>query len=373
MSGADRVGAAARQFAIDGELLRAEPFGSGHINDTYRVTFARGGAAASYVLQRINRGIFKKPEALMENVQRVTAHLAAQVADEPDRARRALTLIETRDGRGWHVDEEGGYWRVFNFIPGARSYDAVESTAQAFEAARAFGRFQQMLASLPAPRLHDTIPDFHNTPKRLAALLEAIAADKAGRARLARPEIKFALARAAMTSVLLDAHLPERVTHNDTKLNNVLLDDATGEGICVMDLDTTMPGLGLNDFGDMVRTMTSPAAEDERDLANVGLQSEMFEAVVRGYLSTAGGFLSKDETALLAFAGKLITFETGIRFLADYLNGDSYFKVHREGQNLDRCRTQFKLVESIERQEEDMQRLVERLQREAGATLRHYS
>ena len=359
--GADRIGAVARQFAIDGEFERAEPFGSGHINDTYRVTFARGGVAASYVLQRINHGIFKKPEALMENVQRVTAHLAAQVADEPDRARRALRLIETRDGRGWHVDDEGGYWRVFCFIPAARSYDAVESTAQAFEAARAFGRFQQMQASLPAPRLHDTIPDFHNTPKRFEALLGAIAKDKAGRARLAAPEIEFALARAAMTGVLLDAHLPERVTHNDTKLNNVLLDDLTGEGICVMDLDTTMPGLAPYDFGDMVRTMTSTAAEDERDLKKVELQAEMFEAVVRGYLSTAGDFLSRDETALLAFAGKLITFETGIRFLADYLDGDSYFKVHRDGQNLDRCRTQFKLVESMERQGEWMERLVERL------------
>jgi aminoglycoside phosphotransferase (APT) family kinase protein len=294
-------------------------------------------------------------------VERVTAHLATIVADEPDWRRRALRLIPARDGRGWHVDAAGNHWRAYRFIERARTYDAVESTEQAFQAGRAFGRFQQQLAGLPAPRLHDTIPDFHHTPKRFTALEQAIAADTAGRAALAKAEIDFALAHKPMASVLLDAKLPERVTHNDTKFNNVMLDDVTGEGICVIDLDTVMPGLAPYDFGDMVRTTTSPAMEDERDLRKVTMQFPMFEALVRGYMSSAGEFLTREEKALLAFSGKLITFEIGTRFLTDYLAGDTYFKVHREGHNLDRCRTQFKLVESIEEQEERMNRLVESL------------
>lgn len=297
----------------------------------------------------------------MENIQRVTAHLAAQVADDPDRGRRVLRLIPSRDGSAWHVDADGNYWRAYYFIPKARTYDAVENTEQAFQAARAFGRFQEMLAGLPAPRLHDTIPNFHNTPKRFKALQDAISADVAGRAVLAKREIEFALAHEPIVHVLMNAHLPERVTHNDTKFNNVMLDDATGEGICVIDLDTVMPGLAPYDFGDMVRTTTSPAKEDEKDLSKVTMQFAMFEALMRGYLSSAGGFLTTEEKKLLAFSGKLITFEIGIRFLTDYLSGDTYFKVHREGHNLDRCRTQFKLVESIEQQEEQMSRLVESL------------
>ena len=190
---------------------------------------------------------------------------------------------------------KANHWRAYRFIERARTYDAVERPEQAFQAARAFGRFQQMLADLPAPRLHDTIPDFHHTPKRFAALEQAIAADVAGRAILAKAEIEFALARESITGVLLDANLPERVTHNDTKFNNVMLDDATGEGICVIDLDTVMPGLALYDFGDMVRTTTSPAMEDEQDLSKVTMQFPMFEALVRGYLSSAGGFLTKAE------------------------------------------------------------------------------
>ena len=356
-----RIAAEARQFEIGGEFLEATPYGSGHINDTYKVFFREGSASRCHILQRINHNIFKNPEALMQNVERVTAHLATIVADEPDWRRRALRLIPARDGRGWHVDAAGNHWRAYRFIERARTYDAVESTEQAFQAGRAFGRFQQQLAGLPAPRLHDTIPDFHHTPKRFTALEQAIAADTAGRAALAKAEIDFALAHKPMASVLLDAKLPERVTHNDTKFNNVMLDDVTGEGICVIDLDTVMPGLAPYDFGDMVRTTTSPAMEDERDLRKVTMQFPMFEALVRGYMSSAGEFLTREEKALLAFSGKLITFEIGTRFLTDYLAGDTYFKVHREGHNLDRCRTQFKLVESIEEQEERMNRLVESL------------
>lgn len=353
--------AISQQFQISGEFLRAEPYGSGHINDTYAVTFNQGGAPMRYLFQRINHNVFKNPDALMENVQRVTEHLSAKIASGPDSSRRVLTLIAARDGRAWYCDPEGNHWRVYIFIEKARTHDAVQSTQQAFQAATAFGNFQRMLADLPAPRLHDTIPDFHHTPKRFAALEEAIAADKANRAALAKREIEFALQHKAMTSVLLDAKLPERVTHNDTKFNNVMLDDATGEGICVIDLDTVMPGLALYDFGDMVRTTTSPAKEDERDLSKVKMQFPMFEALARGYLSAAGGVLTQAEKRQLAFAGKIITFEIGIRFLADFLAGDVYFKVHRDGHNLDRCRTQFKLVGSIGQQESAMNKLVEEI------------
>ena len=348
-----------RSFRFDGDFLSAAPHGGGHINDTYAAVFDQRGARVRYILQRINHHVFKNPAALMENIQRVTAHLQSKLAT--DRLHHALTLIPTRDGAPYHRDADGNYWRAYVFNENARTYDAVESTRQAFEAAKAFGQFQQLLADLPAPRLHDTIPDFHHTPKRFAAFEAALDADVAGRAKLARPEIEFALRHKAMTGVLLDAALPERVTHNDTKLNNVMFDDVTGEGVCVIDLDTVMPGLALYDFGDMVRTTTSPAKEDERDLGKVRMQFPMFEALVRGYLAAAGGFLTKAEKEFLPFSGKLITFEIGIRFLADFLAGDVYFKVHRDGHNLDRCRTQFRLVESIEQQEAEMNRLVQSL------------
>jgi Ser/Thr protein kinase RdoA (MazF antagonist) len=350
---------AASHFEIAGELASIAPYGSGHINDTYCAVFEIGAEQRRFILQRINRNVFKNPAALMENIQRVTGHLGAKVADEPDGGRMVLVLIPTRDHRPFHVDGEGNYWRAYRFIENARTFDTVESTEQAYEAARAFGQFQQLLVDLPAARLHDTIPGFHDTPRRLAMFEQALAADVAGRVSLAGAEIEFALARRSVAGVLLDADLPERVIHNDTKFNNVMFDDATGRGICVVDLDTVMPGLVLYDFGDMVRTATSPAQEDELDLTRVTMQFPMFEALVRGYLSTAGGFLTKAERRHLAVAGKVITYEQGLRFLTDYLAGDTYYKVAREGHNLDRCRTQFKLIESIEAQEAEMVQLVE--------------
>lgn len=355
------VRAEARHFQFNGEVSSIAPHGNGHINDTYLVTCWTNADSARYILQHINLNVFHDPAAVMQNIERVTAHLAAQASGEPDGARRALQLVPARDGRNWHRDSAGETWRAYRFIENARTYETATSAAQALQAARAFGRFQQQLAGLPPPRLHDTIPDFHNTPKRFAALERAIAADAVNRAALARPEIEFALAHQSITGVLLNANLPERITHNDTKFNNVLLDDVTGEAICVIDLDTVMPGLALYDFGDMVRTTTSPADEDERDLSKVTMQFPLFEALVRGYLDATGAFLTPAEKQYIAFSGKLITFETGIRFLADFLAGDTYFKVHRERHNLDRCRTQFRLVESIEKQEEEMIRLVESL------------
>ena len=351
----------ARQFQIPGDFVGAEPYGSGHINDTFRVAFSRAGTPARYVFQRINHRIFKNPVALMENIQRVTGHLRKKITGVPDAARQALTLIPSQTGQAWHRDTAGNYWRVYDFIERARTYDAVESPAQAYEAAKTFGRFQHLLTDLPAPRLHDTIPDFHHTPKRFAEFERALAADAANHARLAAPEIEFALRHQPVTGALLAAGLPERITHNDTKFNNVMLDDATGAGVCVIDLDTVMPGLALYDFGDMVRTTTSPVREDELDLTKVTMQLPMFAALVRGYWSAAGGFLTPAERQSLVLAGKVITLEIGLRFLADYLAGDTYFKIHRLGHNLDRCRTQFRLVESIEQQEAQMHRLVAQL------------
>ena len=358
MSKEHDVSAIACQFQIDGEFAGATTHGSGHINDSYCVTFHQAGMPVRYILQRINHSIFKNPIALMENIQRVTSHLAAKVSGEPDRSRLVLTLIPARDERVWHVDADGSYWRTYRFIEKARTYDAVESTEQAFQAAKAFGRFQKLLVDLPPPRLHDTIRDFHNTPKRFIALDQAITSDVASRAILAKPEIEVAFAHQSIISILLDVDLPERITHNDTKFNNVMLDDVTGEGICVIDLDTVMPGLALHDFGDMVRTATSPAKEDEQDLSKVTMQFSMFQAIVRGYLASASDFLTKTERQHLVFSGKLMTFEQGIRFLTDYLQNDAYYRVNRNEHNLDRCRTQFKLLESIEQQEERMVRLV---------------
>ena len=350
--------AVASQFQFYGEFLSAAPYGTGHINDTYAVAFSQAGTPVRYILQRINQNVFKNPAALMENVRRVTTHLAGKLSGRPDFSRRFLTLIAARDGRAWHQDAGGNYWRAYLFIEKARTYDAIESAEQARQAAKAFGEFQTLLADLPPPPLHSTIPDFHHTPKRFARFDQALATDVANRAREAQPEIEFVLRRQPMASVLVESGLPERVTHNDTKLNNVMLDDTTGDGICVIDLDTVMPGLVLFDFGDMVRTSTCPAKEDERDLSKIQMQFPLFEALVQGYLSATAAFLTPGERRCLAFSGKLITLEIGLRFLTDFLEGDVYFKVHRAGHNLDRCRTQFKLVESMEQQEERMEKLV---------------
>jgi hypothetical protein len=353
--------AIARQFQIYGEFRHAEPYGTGHINDTYAAVFDQAGTSVRYIFQRINHKVFQNPPAVMENIRRVTAHLGNKLAGERDFSRRALTLIPARDGSVFHQDAAGNYWRAYFFIEKARTYDALQSPEQAFQVAKAFGQFQKLLVDLPAPPLHETIVGFHDTPRRFAQLEQAIARNAANRARLVRAEIEFALRRKSMTGRLLAAGLPERITHNDTKLSNVMLDEATGEGICITDVDTVMPGLAPYDFGDMVRTGTSPALEDERDLSKVSMQFQMFEALVHGYLASAGGFLTKAEKEHLAFAGKLITFEMGIRFLADFLAGDVYYKVRHDTHNLDRCRTQFRLIESMEQQEDQMNLVVSRM------------
>ena len=358
-----------RQFQIYGEILHAETLKIGHINETYSATYDQGGMRVRYIHQKINKGVFKNPVAVMKNVMRVTTHIRRKLetAGARDITRRSLVVIPTRNGQSHHVGRDGEFWRTFVFVEGVQSLEAVQSPDQALQAGRAFGEFQSLLVDLPGGRLHETIPAFHDTRKRFGALQQAIAKDHYNRARSARAEIEFALSRAGLVGVILDAmakgKIPERVTHNDTKFNNVMLDTLTGEAKCVVDLDTVMPGCALYDFGDMVRTTTSPTLEDELDLSKVKMQLPIFRQLAEGYLSTAGAFLTETEKSLMAFSGKLITFEIGMRFLTDFLSGDTYFRIHRPDHNLDRCRTQFKLVESIEQQEKAMQNFVDGLGR----------
>ncbi len=357
----------ASAFYIYGDFVEAVPYGSGHINDTFAATYDQSGRIVRYVFQRINHNVFKNPPALMDNVLRVTNHVKEKLSHLHDSSRRTLTLALTHNEKPFYRDSNGNYWRAYLFIEGASTYDIIESPEQARLAAKAFGEFQGHLVDLKGPRLSETIPDFHNTPSRLANLDAAVKADVCGRVKELKAELDFVEKRRHIVSHLLDLNakglIPERTTHNDTKLNNVMLDDETGEGICVIDLDTVMPGLALYDFGDLVRTSTSPAAEDEKDLSKVAMQMPMFKALAEGYIQGAGHFLTDSEIENMAFSGKLITFEIGLRFLTDYLSGDKYFKIKRPEHNLDRCRTQFKLVERIEEQEAEMNAYVASLKK----------
>lgn len=361
----------AEAFQIWGSLLKAEPYGTGHINDTYAARFDQGGTSVRYIIQRINRNVFKEIPRMMDNIERVTRHLREKLLAEgiAGISRRTMTLIPTRDEKSYCRDQEGNYWRSYIFIERASTYDTLGSPSQAYEAARAFGSFQRRLADLPEPALEETIPGFHDGPGRFRAFVAALEADAHNRAAQCRDEIDFLEEHASVLDVaprlVAEGRIPIRAVHNDTKINNVLIDDQTGEGICVIDMDTLMPGLSLYDFGDMVRTCTCFAAEDERNLSQIVMQMPMFEKLVEGFLSTAGPILSETEIDHLAFAGKMITLTIGTRFLTDYLAGDVYFKVHRDGHNLDRCRTQFKLVQSIIDQEGIMNDFVERTR---GAT-----
>ncbi len=358
----DRICAA---FDCEGTWISSCTIPSGHINDTYRSDFDKNGRRIKYVNQRINHLVFREPELLMENIERVTRFAREQIlaaGGDPDR--ETLTIVPTREGKSFHRTPEGTYWRMFRYIDGARTYDRVEDLRLVYSASKAFGNFQKMLALLPGERLHETIPDFHHTRKRYEAFLAALEFDPASRAAAVRPEIDFVIAREKDTGEVVDGlasgRIPERVTHNDTKLNNVMIDHVTGEGICVIDLDTVMPGSVLYDFGDSVRLGAATADEDERDLAKVGFDLGLFDRLAAGYLDAARDFLVPAETELLAFSAKLLTLECGIRFLTDHLKGDVYFKIHREGHNLDRARTQFKMVAEMERQMGAMEAVVKK-------------
>jgi Ser/Thr protein kinase RdoA (MazF antagonist) len=355
--------AIASAFAVEGRWVSSCPIPSGHINDTYCSEFVSAGRRTKCVNQRINHLVFREPEKLMENIERVTRFAREQIlAAGGDPLRETLTLVPTRDGSSFLKTPEGAYWRTFLYIDGARTYDRAENLKHVYAASRAFGAFQKMLSGLPGARLHETIPDFHHTRKRFEAFLAAVERDPANRAAAVKPEIGFALEREGDTGAVVDGlaagRIPERVTHNDTKLNNVMIDDKTGEGVCVIDLDTVMPGSVLYDFGDSVRLGAANAAEDERDLSRVGFNARFFDRLAAGYLDASREFLTSREKQLLAFSARLMTLECGMRFLTDHLNGDVYFRIHREGHNLDRCRTQFKMVAEMERQEDEMEAVV---------------
>ena len=350
----------ARQFRTRGEPADIAPIPVGHINDTFIVTTGNN----RYVLQRINQIVFRKPVEVMANAVRITEHIRGKMeAAAAGSASRQLTAVATYDGGAYYQDAAGNVWRMYNFVENAVTYDSLQSAALACEAARMFGWFQRMLTDLPGPALYETIPGFHNTPRRFERFQEVRKADVAHRAQQARDEIDFVFEHAAICHVLYDlvqrGAIPVRIAHNDAKINNVMFDTSTNEGVCVIDLDTVMPGLSVYDFGDLVRTATCPADEDERDLAKVAVDVALFEALAQGFVAGAGSFLTRAEREHLVFGGLLITFEQMIRFLTDYLAGDVYYKVHREGHNLDRTRTQMKLVQSILEQEEHLNRLVE--------------
>ena len=364
METSNKVHEAIDGFKLPGELKECIRYGSGHINDTYRLTYETPQGTKRYILQRMSKSIFKKPVELMENVSGVTAWLRKKIIENGgDPERETLTLVKSNDGLPYFVDSTGEYWRVYLFIEGATCYDAVKDDNDFYQSAVAFGHFQRLLADYPAETLHETIKDFHNTPDRLEKFKKAVAEDICGRAASVQKEIDFILEREELTHALydlqLDGRLPLRVTHNDTKLNNIMIDDETGKAICVIDLDTVMPGLTANDFGDSIRFGASTALEDEQDLSKVSCDLHL-DVYARGFIEGCGGALTDLEIDMLPMGAILMTFENGIRFLTDHLEGDHYFHIHREGHNLDRCRTQLTLVKDMQEKLPQMNAIIQK-------------
>lgn len=361
----ERLKKIAGQFMDGSGILSIVPHGNGHINDTFAVLYRDGTKEKKLILQKINKTVFLEPEKVMENVAGVTSFLAkkiAQAGGNPER--ETLTILPVGSGKNYYVDESGEYWRCYLFISDAFCAETAETPEDFYKAAVAFGNFQSMLADYPAETLHETIADFHNTKARLDVFCRTVEEDKFNRVQEVQEEIRFILNRREdaeyFTNLLEKGEIPLRVTHNDTKINNILMDCRTHEGICVIDLDTVMPGLSVHDFGDAVRFGASTAAEDETDLSKVSCDMELFEAYTKGFMEGCGGRLTEAEIKLLPMGAKVITLELAIRFLTDYLNGDVYFKIHRDGHNLDRCRTQLKLVADMEEKWEQMQAIVEK-------------
>ncbi len=352
-------------FELNGQVVDIAHFSTGHINETYLSSFQSETGRRNYVHQKINHNVFKEPEKVMLNIERVTRHARQKIiASGGDPARETLNIVPTLGGETFHRDDDGNYWRTYHQIQGARTYEMVEDLRHVYNASKAFGKFQRMLSDLPGGRLYETIPNFHNTPRRFEAFMDAVLCDAHNRAQQVKPEIDFVLNHESRMSVIVDGMqlgaIPERVTHNDTKLNNVMIDDATGEGICVIDLDTVMPGSVLYDFGDSVRIGACTAAEDEQNLNLVNIDLTMFDRLARGYLEANCDFLTPLEIDLLPFSAMLLSLACGMRFLTDHLNGDVYFRIHRPNHNLDRCRTQFKMVSEIEKNMEQLTAIVNR-------------
>lgn len=354
------------KFKFEGEFIESEDHKCGHINDTFILDFKKdNGSIRKYILQRINTDIFKNPEELMDNFTKVTRHIGEKiVASGGNRLRETLNIVQTVDNKSFYRTENGHYFRALVFIEGARTYMMVEKPQHLYTTGRTLGKFQQQLSDFPVKGLYETIPDFHNTKKRYEAFLEAVEKDEEGRVASCLDDIAFAINRAKDTEILVNlldmGKLPLRVTHNDTKFNNVMIDDITGEGIALIDLDTVMPGLSLYDFGDAIRSGATTALEDEADLSKVKFDINLFEHFTKGYLETAKDALTETEIEYLPLSAKIITLELGMRFLMDHLNGDTYFKVDRENHNLDRARNQFKLVLDMEENMENMREIIKR-------------
>ena len=352
-------------FTAEGTFLKGEPYGSGHIHDTFRIE-TKEKDKDDYIVQRLNNKIFKNIPELQQNIERVTVHLQNKLRAIPGSniKRECLILIPAHDGKSWIVDKEGHFWRMYIFISNHRSYNIVDSTDKAFQGGKAIGRFQAMLADMPGGPLHETIPSFHDIEKRLKTLNNKIAEDPAGRVESVKSEISEVLKRAEEMKIILrlgkEGKIPSRITHNDTKFNNILLDE-NDKALCVIDLDTVMPGYVHYDFGDAIRTVTNTAAEDEKDLSKVKMNINLFKAYAEGYLSETGKTLNEVEKEYLAFAPRLITYTIGTRFLTDYIDGDNYFKIHHEFHNIQRARAQLKLVMSMEEQYGDMQEIIRKL------------
>ena len=350
----------AGQFALPGELRSCEPYGNGHINSTFLIICNENGRDRRFILQEVNGNVFKNPEWVMMNIERVVDFLRERSADP----RGVMTLIKTKSGAHFHTDNDGRCWRIFDFIENSVCLERPESKEDFRQCAVAFGRFQRDLNEFPAESLFETIPDFHNTPKRYNDFMKAVERDICGRARNVGPEIEFLREREKFYSVLNDAHsagsLPLRVTHNDTKINNVMLDGATRQALCVIDLDTIMPGFSVNDFGDAIRFGANTSAEDERDCSRSGLDLELFDSYASGFTEGCGGLLGKDEIMLCPEGAEMMTLECGMRFLTDYLSGDTYFRTAYPEHNLIRCRTQLALAADMENKWDEMKNIIKK-------------
>jgi hypothetical protein len=352
-------------FKADGTFLEGELYGNGHIHDTYLVKTTEKDKD-DYILQRLNNRIFKNIPQLQNNIERVTGHLRSKLISIPgsDIKRECLNLINSFDGKTWITDEDGSYWRMYIFIANHKSYNIVDSSDKAFQGGKAIGRFQAMLSDLGGEPLYETIPFFHDIGKRLDTFYDKVKTDPVKRAELVKKEISFVLKRAEEMKVIIrlgrEGKIPLRITHNDTKFNNILLDE-DDKALCVIDLDTVMPGYVHYDFGDAIRTATNMALEDEKDLSLVKMNLDLFRAYSEGYLSEASDTLNDIEKEYLAFAPRLITFTIALRFLTDYLDGDNYFKIHHEHHNLQRARAQIRLVESMEEQYDEIKNIISEL------------
>ena len=356
-------------FSIAGKFVDFYPIDDGHINDTLIAVYDVDGVEMRHLLQRINTAVFKNPDELMANVDCVTSFLRDKIiASGGDTEREALYCKPTRTGKKYYTDEQGRVWRLYNYVENSFSHNSIDSPEIFFNAGKAFGEFQRQLADFPIDRLYDTIPDFHNTGKRYRNLVNAIQNDPRDRVKHLGEEIGFCHARRNETYVLTGkcviGDLPLRVTHNDTKLNNILFDKDSGEPVCIVDLDTVMPGLSLYDFGDAIRFGANTAAEDEKDVSKVSLDLGLYEQYVRGFLTTAGMSLVSEEVRLLPFAAKMMTLECGMRFLTDYIDGDVYFKIHYPDHNLVRCHTQFALVADMEAKYDEMMEITAKAYKE---------